>query len=58
MFDTVSPAVMGSSAMSDLHMPDRQAAAHHAWRAAGCTRAARWSRWIKPLDGTPAAPLC
>ncbi|MBN3931299.1 GNAT family N-acetyltransferase [Streptomyces verrucosisporus] len=33
----------------DAMVLDRNAAAHHAWRAAGYAPQPQWSRWVKPL---------
>ncbi|WEB38873.1 GNAT family N-acetyltransferase [Streptomyces yunnanensis] len=34
----------------DAMVLDRNALAHHAWRAAGYAPEPQWSRWVKPLD--------
>ncbi|WP_410535018.1 GNAT family N-acetyltransferase [Streptomyces sp. KL2] len=34
----------------DAMVLDRNASAHHAWRAAGYAPQPQWSRWVKPLD--------
>ncbi|MGG2460682.1 GNAT family N-acetyltransferase [Streptomyces sp. RGM 3693] len=34
----------------DAMVLDRNASAHHAWRAAGYAPEPQWSRWVKPLD--------
>ncbi|MCG3039126.1 GNAT family N-acetyltransferase [Streptomyces sp. S1A] len=34
---------------ADAMVLDRNASAHHAWRAAGYAPQPQWSRWVKPL---------
>lgn len=34
---------------ADAMVLDRNARAHHAWRAGGYGRQEQWSRWVKPL---------
>ncbi|MDQ0983189.1 ribosomal protein S18 acetylase RimI-like enzyme [Streptomyces sp. V2I9] len=36
---------------ADAMVLDRNALAHHAWRAAGYGPEPQWSRWVKPLAG-------